>query len=185
MKTKYALPLVQMMLAATLLWWDHTLSRAANRVCDMAGPSPAFGLLVAINLPVNLPRIVWERYLPYSWSVFIMIAAVGLFWYWIALNVHSWRRRQTVFSSWPRGAQLVVDVVIVAFGLVWGLYGVGMGYREWPRSFTHGMGCFGLNLWFTLLPLIMTTCSFLAWSLVLIFFFGRDFIHCALRKTTA
>lgn len=161
MKIKHALPLIQMMLAATLLWWDHSLSRAAHRVCDMASPGPAFSLLVAINSPVNLPRIVWERYLPYSWSVFTLIAAVGLFWYCIALNVRSWRRRQTVFSSWRRAAQLVVDFMIIALGLGWGLYGVARGYEEWPRSFTHGMGCFGPNLWFTFLPLVMITCSYL------------------------
>ncbi len=184
MKIKYALPLGQMILTAGLLWWDHSLSRAANRVCDMAGPSPAFSLLVAINLPVNLPRIIWERYLPYSWSVFTLIAVVGLFWYWIALNVRSWRQRGTVLSWWRPG-RMVVDFVIVAFGLMWGLYGVGISYLKWPRSFSPGMGCFGLNLWFTVLPLIMITCSYLAWSLVLIFFFGRDFIHCAFRKTAA
>src|SRR3979409_2091828 len=100
MKIKYALPVAQMVLAATLLWGDHSLSRSAYRVCGGAAPRPAFSLLVAINMPVDLPRIVWDRYLSYPWDAFILIEAVGLFWYWIALNAPSWRRRRNVFSSW-------------------------------------------------------------------------------------
>ena len=182
MKIKYALPVAQMMLATTLLWWDHLLSRVADRACDMAGPTPAFSLLVAINMPVNLLRVVWYRHVPYPLEDFILIAAVGLFWYWIARNVASWRQRRTLFSSWWRPVQLLVDLAIVAVGLVCCLYGVGKGY-DGLRSFTYGVGCFGPNLWFRFLPLILIGCSYLAWSFVLIFFFGRDFIHCALRKT--
>jgi hypothetical protein len=181
MKIRYALPLVQMLLAATLLWWDHLLSRVGDRACDMAGPTPAFSLLIAINMPVSLPRMAWYRHVPYPLEDFILIAAVGLFWYWVALNIPSWRR--TGFSSWWRPVQLVVDLAIVALGVVSGLYGVGKEY-DGSRSFTYGVGCFGPNLWFRFLPLILIGCFYLAWSLVLIFFFGRDFIH-ALRRAPA
>lgn len=74
---------MQMALAVALLWSDRLLQRSAARVCDMAGPSPAFTLLISVNAPVILPRTVWFYYLDldYAWDIAVLIAAVGFLWY--------------------------------------------------------------------------------------------------------
>ena len=192
-KVDYALPATQMALAVALLWWNQLLMLASRRRCDMPGATPASSLLHSVNAP--LAHEVWGSilYKLYIWDNALLandvalIAAVGLFWYWVALNIRSWRQRRTVLMFSWRPARFTLDAFLVAYGALFGLIGL-FGWYEAIRfapSTAHGIGCFGPNLWFNLLPSIATGGIYLAWSLVLISFFGRDFIHCALRKTAA
>jgi hypothetical protein len=57
----------------------------------MPGPAPAFKLLVSINAPVALLRAFLYRHLPGYWDDVTFILGIGLFWYWIALNILRFR----------------------------------------------------------------------------------------------
>jgi hypothetical protein len=180
-----------MALAVALLWWDRVLLFSSRR-CDMPGPSPALRVLFAVNTPLFLPRAVWRNYLyklyvwdnAVPWDNVVLIVAVGLCWSGVALNIRSWQQCRTVLMFSWRPARFLLDVFLVIYGVLFGLIGMFEGYKTVdaaPYAF-HGNGCFGPNLWTNLLPSIAAASLYLAWSLVLIFFFGRDFIQ-ALRKT--
>ena len=183
-KLKYALPLAQMVLAFALLWWSNTLDLAAKPNCDMPGPSPTFEILTSINAPVALARAFWYSHLPYLWDAGTLIVAVGLFWYWVALNIHSWRQRRTPFLFAWRPLRFAGNLLLIAVGVLWGISCV-----DEVRSIVHvapvwsGTGCFGPLVWSMWLPSIVVAGLHLAWSLVLTLFFGRDVFHCLLRKS--
>jgi hypothetical protein len=187
MKLKYALPLVQMFVAWILVRWDNALQLAAMHRCEVPGPSsPAFGVLISINAPIAFPRAIWDQHLPYFWSFGMLVAAVGLFWYWVVLNAHALRQRGMVLMFSWRPARLVMDTVLFASGIMIGLWGAS-GTSDAMRYLAldmHGRGCYGPNLWFQLASIIVA-CILLSWSFVLVFFFGRDFIHCARGTTRA
>jgi hypothetical protein len=101
LKLKYALPLVQMALAVGLLRWSHLWYRSQAKISDMPGPAPAFTLLMSINASLALVRGFIYRYLPGYWDGAILIVVIGLFWYWIALDILRWReRRSVVMFAW-------------------------------------------------------------------------------------
>jgi hypothetical protein len=148
----------------------------------MPGPTPAFTVLISINAPLALPRSIWDRYLSsYKWSFAILVVAVGLFWYWIRLNAEVWRQqKQVLMFSW-RPARSVIDTLLVASGIAFGLLGAS-GMRDAVR-YAHlemqGTGCFGPYPWFSLVPNVIIACCHLGWAFTLVFFFGRDLIASA------
>jgi hypothetical protein len=184
-KLKYVLALVQMAVALALLWWSQVWLRAAMRIMDMPGPAPAFTLLVSINAPIALPRAIWSRYLPDPWDDLTLIAAVGLLWYWVALNVDSWRQKRTALMFSWRPLRFCGDLLLIATGLFWGLIFVGKDLAVGAiMNGTRGEALrnqFPLSrsqaTWF-----IVATAFHLAWCLALILFFGCDFVHCVFRK---
>lgn len=184
-KLKYALPLAQITLALGLLWWSQVQFEADMRIMDMPGPAPAFTLLIAINGPAVLPRAFWANYLSTLWDDLALIAAVGLLWYWIALNIDAWRKRRiVVMFSWTP-LRLAGDLLLVVAGMFFGSVCV---WEQLPlKAALHGVrGEALLNYLPQRLPwFIAVTSLLLAWSLALIYFFGRDFIHCILRKNPA
>jgi hypothetical protein len=150
------------------------------RIWDSPGPAPAFMLLVSINAPVALARGLWSGYL---WSIWwdnpLLIVALGFFWYWVALNFDSWRQQRSVFMfSWTP-LRLVGDAVLIAVGVFWSFNCVAA-----QVSVTPYRGLFPPHItgwmWF-----IASVGFQLAWALVLIFFFGRDLIHCVLKKKSS
>lgn len=58
-----------------------------------------------------------------------------------------------------------------------------LGYEAAQKapSTLHGIGCWGPNFWISLVPSFAMAILYLAWSVVLIYFFGRDFIHASRR----
>ena len=146
----------------------------------MPGPAPAFTLLVSINAPVAFPRALWSRYLPDPWDDLTLIAAVGLLWYWVALNIDSWRRSRTAVMFRWAPLRLVGDLLLIVTGAFWGLIFVGKDLAEGVRGEAL-RNHFFLN-WSQARWFIAVSGCHLAWSLVLIFFFGRDFICCVFRK---
>lgn len=173
-KLQYGLPPFQMILAMALLVWNAKWYVAMRlRHIDMPGTSPAYKLLISINAPLALPRAFWSRYLhlPVLWDNLALVVAIGFLWYWVALNVLSWRERRTVciFSWMP--LRLCGDVALICVGMFWLLdcwYEIIRFYQpvawlDWARL-TLLVG----------LPI--------AWSVVLILFFGRDLVYCVLRK---
>jgi hypothetical protein len=89
LRLRYILPIAQMALAIILFWmserwyWNH-------RTDDMPGTAPAFQVLMSINAPVALLRAAWLRHLPVVADDIAIVAAVGLLWFWVSLNVESW-----------------------------------------------------------------------------------------------
>lgn len=187
-KLKYVLPLAQMALAVSLLKWSELWYAAIMRVSDSAGISPAFRLLFAISAPIGLPRLVWSRFLPGSWDYPILIAAVGLLWFWVALNVDSWRQRRAVcmFSRTP--LRIAGDTLLILTGIFWGCACVGHDLDVGAivhRAYGQILGDCYPRGWQDASLCIAVVALQLTWSLVLIYFFGRDFIHCIRGKNLA
>ena len=171
-KLRYVLPVAQMALAAMLLWWSNAVLIAANRHHYVLGTTSQFSFLVSLNAPVAFLRAFWFRHLPFLWDDITFTAAIGLLWYWVALNLHSLRQKRKVcMFSWPP-LRLIGDIGAIGVGV-----GVFWGFIYWRSR----LGCIPVSwlgwLWCALLVSLP-----LAWSVFLIFLFGRDFIHCILRR---
>lgn len=162
-----------MMLAVGLLVWTYRWERALMRIQDMPGTPPSFTLLIAINAPLAMPRALVYRYLPDWWDDITLVVEIGMFWYWVSLNVESWQQGHRVFMfSWIP-LRLAGDTIAVGIGAMWAFVIVShnRGYylpelvssRDW--------------LWFA--PCV---CLPILWSAALMLFFGRDFAHCLLRS---
>lgn len=133
---KCALPLVQMALAVGLLKRSEVWYAAIMRVSDSPGISPSFRLLMAINAPIGLPRRLWSRFLLGSWDYPILIAAVGLLWYWVILNIDSWQRRgAVVMFSW-KPMRLAGNLILIVTGGFWAMASVSNDLDV--RAIIHG-----------------------------------------------
>jgi len=166
LRLEYALPLAQMALAVYLLWWTYQCQAAFKRIYDAPPIPPAFTFLVFMNAPANLLRWTWFYHVNGVWSDAMFVASIGLLWYWVALNIHSWHeRRSPVIFSWAP-MRVMADLALVAMGLsiAWGFRNVDVAHLPW--------------LW--RIPVV----TFLVvWSLGPVVVFGRDLIHCLRRKT--
>ncbi|MGD0162429.1 MAG: hypothetical protein ABSB39_08150 [Candidatus Sulfotelmatobacter sp.] len=174
LKLKYALPLVQTLVAVALLVWTDRWETALTRLNDMPGAPPSFTLLIAINAPLAMPRALVFPHLPGLWRDITFVLAIAVLWYWVALNIESWqqRRRFLMFSWTP--LRLLGDMIGVGTGLMCALVLSRdfVGWRDY--GFPPVLSLTGW-LWF-----ILCTCLPILWSVVLIVLFTRDFIYCLL-----
>lgn len=163
LKLKYVLPVVQTLLAVALLIWNR-----AEPESFYGTPLP-FKLLCSINAPVALLReLLWSHRMYGRWDYILFVAAIGVFWYWVALNIYTWRQtRRVLMFSWVP-LRLAGDAVAVGTAALW----LFIYWRE-PRS--HYMPAWPNWIDFLMALLVM-------WSVGLILFFGRDLIYCVLRK---
>jgi len=169
-KLKYALPLAQMAVAVWLLQWSHLWLRAAHRAgAGVIGPAPPFTLLESINAPVALFRYM---NVPVPWDDEIFIATIGVFWYWLALNIQSWRERRTLLLFAWKPLRIAADLLLIAMGACLGLFCIFV--------MTGGLHPFGYATWPWLIPIWV---SLFMWSLGSLFFLGRDLLHCAFRRS--
>lgn len=164
------LPLAQMAIAGVLLRWSERFT-ALTHLQDMPGPDRAFVLCISINAPVFLLRALWFRHLSGWHDHALLIVVIGLLWFWVAFSIRSWQSRRAVgMFSW-KPLRSAGDLLVTAVGALLGFVFV-MNFPEvvirikYSRDFTDA-------LWIGSEPAL-----FLAWSIVLIFFFVRDFIHC-------
>jgi len=172
LKLKYSLPLVQTLVAVALLAWSDRWERALMRTADMPGPPPSFTLLIAINAPLAIPRMLVFEHLPGWWDDITLVVGIAVFWYWVSLNIESWQQNRRLFlSSWTP-LRLVGDTIAVGIGVMWAsiLWGghryslpPHLSFRDW--------------LWF-----VPCLCLPILWSAVLILLFGRDFACWLLRS---
>lgn len=165
---KYALPLFQMALADVLLRVSSSWN-LATRTAGMRGMHPGFLLLLSINLPVALPfKSVYGDALP-LWAEVVLIAAIGMFWYWIASRINSWQQRGTppLFAWAP--LRVTVDVLLIAAGfyLAWGIaeYVISIPAEILSPSY---LGPYFVPVW----------ASLLTWSVGLALVFGYDLVQC-------
>lgn len=163
-KLRYALPLAQMALAVALFHWSDVWY-AADRTHLYSRISPPSLVLLLINAPVFLVRGFYNRYIPPLWDRVILIATIGLFWYWVDLNVEFWRERKTIlqFASVPFriAADLLLIGLSVSLLIVLGTAPLYEGPWRW-----------------------FTRISVLSWSLGPIFLFTRDLIQCIRANRT-
>lgn len=195
LRLKYALPLAQMLLASALLICSSLWAPAAMRVCDMPGSTPAFGLLASINAPVAVARTFWISHLPGRTITLAdgriaffdlvddatLVAAVGVFWYWVVLNIRCWRQWHAIIMFRWFPLRLATDGILMAVGLLSGFAGLVEGRHIVLASDPRGTGCFGPLVWSNWLSIVIAG-FFLSWSIGLIVLFGRDFLHCVVRK---
>jgi hypothetical protein len=164
LKLRYVLPLVQMALAVALLWQSNLWFKEAVRLSDIPGPSPAFELCRSINAPIALFQALWFRYASSSADNIVFVLAVGALWYWVGVNFESWRRYRAVLVIRRKSLRLAIDLVLFAMGVLLAIVFMSemrkvLPYFD-PRSL-WSLAIFG---------------PYVLWSLVLMFFFGRDFI---------
>ena len=179
-KLRYALPLLQVLLAVALLVWTERWERALMGQ-DMSGVPPPFILLIAINFPLAIPRTLMFRYfslhrpllLPYLWGRWgdiALVTAIGMFWYWVSLNIESWHQSRRVFMFSWKPLRLAGDTIAVGVGVIW------------PFVFGYLVPPFPSTDWLLFVPCLL-------WSAALILLFGRDFAQCLLTpkasQTTA
>jgi hypothetical protein len=127
---------------------------------DMPGLPPAWQLLAAINLgavPV--------------FSGLVYIVFVGFLWYWVARNIESWQQRKAVCNLSNIPLRIMADLLLVGIGIVVLVYSPG-------RLLTSRFGWALVQLEYRFNPLLLVTVTILhlAWSLALLFFFGRDLL---------
>jgi hypothetical protein len=167
-RLRYALPAAQMLLAVGLVWWSDRWFEVQMRLQDMPGPAPAFQLCACINAPVALVRSLCFRHLSHYDDSIALVIAVGALWYWVALNVESWRRDRMVLTFRWAPVRISTDLLLVAMGVLFGCWFVAEGGILSPSPWP-------LASWLWIAGLLT---PLLGWSLALIFSFGRDFIHC-------
>jgi hypothetical protein len=137
---------------------------------DAPETSLAAKLLLAINAPVVVPEIFLLPhlpYLPYPLLAITLVATIGLFWYWFTLIVLSWRRQRSIFSIPMLAMRLIGDISAVGFGVF-----LFFSWKNSLQDFLHGS--WSDRLLFAGLPIL--------WPLVLVFFFGHDFVRSVPRK---
>jgi hypothetical protein len=171
-RLKYALPIAQMGLAAALWWCANRWQLAATA---MQGPSsPAFDLLLIISWPVVPVRMLWFWHTPYLWDEVASIASIGMFWYWVALNIETLRERGMVLMFKWAPLRIAGDLLLITVGVFLGLL--------CTSTVIHGPPTYFPRLGPEWLWLVPTVAMEFIWSASLIFIFGRDAIYCVLRK---
>jgi hypothetical protein len=113
---------------------------------------------------------------------------VGLLWYWVVRSIETWReRREALLFHWRCG-RLLIDALLIAMGLLFGLMGAGEAKETvfWaPSSFRGVVGCFGAFWWSELLRSLIAAGLHFGWCVVLVLVFGRDLARCLGRRSLA
>lgn len=165
-RLKYILPPLQMLLAITLVAFTWHWERVLARFQDMPGTPPSFTLLMAINAPLLIPRLLLSDYLRGWWDPITLVAAIGMFWYWVSLNIGSWQRSHRLCTFSWRPLRLAVDAIAVGIGIMLAFVlsqarGNSLTSKDWRWS----VPCLSLLV---------------VWSAALILLFGRDLAQCLL-----
>lgn len=167
MRLKYVLPMVQVLLAIGLLISGNEWEKAMMKHYDMPGTPPSFPLLIALNAPLAIPRSLVFRHLPGWWDEITLVVAIGVFWYWVALNIESWRQnRRLLMFSW-KPLRMAVDIVAVGNGVI-------SAFALWHDRWHDLPQLPSLNDW---LWYASWAGLWLLWCVVLIVLFGRDFVQ--------
>jgi hypothetical protein len=114
---RYALPLAQMALGVVLIQGWYSWLRAGMAA---QAPSPDHMLLLSINAPVSLARALWHNHVPDSWDNVAFILAIGIFWYWVALNILSLQERKALVLFRWAPLRIAADVLFIAMGACMG-----------------------------------------------------------------
>jgi hypothetical protein len=179
-RLKYALPSAQMVLSAVLLSRSHHWRSIFEPLNDMPGPAPAFTLLWSINAPISWVLMFTYGALQKLWVNVLLVALIGAFWYWIALNFESWQERQTLslFRSLP--LRFAADLLLIALGarIGWSAM-LGVGARFGWSVASSAMWDPQSNIirqlpWAWFIPAALCV---LVWSSLVMFMVGNDLVR--------
>jgi hypothetical protein len=172
MRLRYVLPLAQMALGAIFLRLSFVYE-VAQRMADSRGVPPAFVLLLCLNLPVSIPLklTVWG-YLPTLWFDALFVSVIGVFWYWVALGIHRYNERKSVFLFARVALRITTDLGVIAMGAFLGWSLVEDAGEQ--HSIISRLSPSALGWWWS----IPTYGSLRIWSLGPILLFGTDLIQC-------
>jgi hypothetical protein len=195
-KLKYILPSIQIAIAVGLMFWglaqDYRIMTLAVRGLEVHRTAPAFKLCDGISSPI---RPLWYS-LSFcqkfslseagGWIVFLTL--IALLWYWAGLNVSSWIVMRRLVMPSRRILRLPCDALLVFLGLLCAKYALF-------GSFDFENGIIALVLyparywvkWQTPLENAMdlaATICYLVWAVVLVVFFGRDFVKSFVSSAT-
>ncbi len=122
LRLKYVLPFVQMALATWMFRYAAVWTREAERRLETkVGPGPTWYLAFFINEPASILRITWFNFVvDYLWDCVLLVSVTGLFWYWIAMSIESWRTRRELFLFKSLPLRAVADLLLVALGILLG-----------------------------------------------------------------
>jgi hypothetical protein len=182
---KYWLPMMQVVLAAVLLWisdaWTLALMRRSH---GMVGSVPTFDFLVSLNAPVALLRMYLGRFITGWWDYIAFVFFIGLFWYWVALNILSVRESRVVTLFRYRPLRVLADLLLAVVGIFLGLTFTTNFY--WP-IFVFGMRVpqmyHGVTGWKGYAVITSLTLPMAMWSLLLVFLFTQDLYRTVRRRT--
>jgi hypothetical protein len=192
-KLKYILPLVQITVAVALIFLgsgqDVSLQDRIHErcgICEVAFTAPAWHVCDGISGPL---RPLWNGWLlrdklalrGYAWSWIVPLALIALLWYWAGLNISSWIVRKQLVLPSKRFLRLPCDVLLVLIGLLCANYFIyGSAECGVVKLIYHWHKCW--HGWFDELTLLegamdlAATTFYFVWAVVLIGFFGRDFV---------
>jgi hypothetical protein len=192
-KLQYILPLIQIMVAAGLIFLgkgqDTNLQDRIHERCqvvEVAYVAPAWHLCDGISGPLRpfwISVFLCDKYSPFSnaWPWIVSMALIALLWYWTGLNLSSWIAKKQLALPSKRFIRLPCDVLIILFGILCAQYALyGTNECGIVRLIHNWHECWhGIEEVFrpveSVMDLAATTC-YLMWAVVLIGFFGRDFV---------
>jgi hypothetical protein len=171
-KLKYALPLVQMLVAWAVLDWTWLFRYFAF---NNWGPTPPIWFVMMMSFPsseVVLLAMRWSEpdRLNLWLFMWLFIALVGVLWYWVLRNVEAFRETGRPWLHLRPALRVAEDVALIALGffslfvaltdfhLDFVLEGPRVAGRFWPWAF----GAVLCNM---------------GWFVGLVFFFGRDLVQ--------
>lgn len=164
-KLKYALPVVQMLVAWAVMDWMWLYHYLAF---NSWGDTPPMWFVMMMDFPAA-PVL----FLPFWWSAvgrageWMFFALVGLLWYWVLRCVEVWRETGRPWLHAHPAVRVVEDVALmvigflslVALSLDFKLQLVLEGPHEAGRFWPWSVGAVLCNM---------------GWFVGLVFFFGRD-----------
>ena len=120
--------------------------------------------------------MLWFWHVPYLCDAAASITLIGLFWYWVAMNIKTLRERRRVLMFKWLLLRVTSDLLLIGAAFVLGAIGASTLITA-PRPYPLEMG--PAWLWF-----VPTVAIELAWAFSLMLLFGRDLIQCAFQKET-
>ena len=110
---------------------------------------------------------------------------IALLWFWAGLNISSWITKKQLTLPSSRLPRLLSNMLILFFGILCAVYAWSGTYEPGIINWIQG------DLFFmeehTPLDLViefMATICYLVWAVVLIVFFGRDFVKTFVPRTS-
>jgi hypothetical protein len=183
-RLRYVLPVPQMFLAWILMlrsdiWFQHYFAIGKQPAIPTSLP---WSLMCAINWPAAIAYIfVWRSRLGHFLSEYvqraILIALIGILWFWLGRYIDACWKRRTVASFPWRPARFVLDVLVTALTSWLAFYWI-------PHIYSEEL-LFERHYSISLTPPNMVI--FELWCILPLIFFARDAVLCVMewRKASA
>ena len=175
---KCTLPFVQLCVALALLTLDALWGGQWRHPWTCRAPRQLPKLLGSINAPLALLETFVFRHLPRRWDLITFVAAIGVFWYWVGMNIVSWREQRAAYLFPWTPLRLLADIMIIGLGT----FLIVVCWKEIQR---YNERLFSAQDWQDWLWYALSLALPILWGTVLITFFGYDCIHSLIRRKSA